>query len=191
MVLAALLGLAWPISASADWLVTPFIGRTMKGATSLQTFDDGAGSQHWVIGGAGTWLTEGLLGAEVEATFVPRFFERGTGSTALRSSRVTLLTGNVIVALPTAVTRESLRPYVVGGVGLLHATIDDPFFPVDRNLLGLSVGGGAIGGVGERTAVRFDLRHIRSVRGDGESLAGIQRARLSFWRAAIGLTLRY
>jgi hypothetical protein len=125
----------------------------------------------------------------VEATFVPHFFERGGGG--LASSRVTTLSGNVIVALPTSVTRDSLRPYAIAGLGLLHARIDEPFFPVDRNLLGLSFGGGAIGALGERTAIRFDLRHIRSVRGEGESVVGVQQVRLSFWRAAIGLTLRY
>ena len=185
---AALLALAAP--ASADWLITPFVGRSLGGKTSLLSFDGGAGSQHWVFGGAGGWLGTGPLGAEVELTFVPHFFERGEGALA-RGSRVTTLSGNVIAALPTSVTRESLRPYAVAGLGLLHARIDEAFFPVDRNLLGLSVGGGAIGAVGERTAIRFDLRHIRSVRGEGESVVGVQQVRLSFWRAAIGLTLRY
>jgi hypothetical protein len=187
--LTALLVAASPRQASADWLVTPFIGRTLQGDASLQSFDRGASSQHWVFGGAGTWLSDGLLGAEVEATFVPRFFERNGQALANTGSRVTTLSGNLIVALPTAVTRESLRPYIVGGVGLLHARIDNLVFPVDRKLLGLSIGGGAIGGLGERTAVRFDLRHVRSVRGEGEPAT--QPARLSFWRAAVGLTLRY
>jgi len=183
--------LALPRPAAADWLVTPFVGRSLGGQTSLLSFDGGASSQHWVFGGAAAWLGAGPLGAEVEGTFVPHFFERGDRALARGGSRVAMLSGNVMLALPSAVTRESLRPYAVAGIGLLQARIDDEFFPIDRNLLGLAVGGGAIGGLSERTAVRFDLRHIRSVRGEGESFVGIQQVRLSFWRAAIGLTLRY
>jgi hypothetical protein len=191
--LVAFVGLAHPGPAVADWLVTPFIGRSIGGQTSLLSFDGGASSQHWVFGGAGGWLGSGPLGAELEATFIPHFFERGGPALARGGSRVTTVSGNVLLALPASVTRDSLRPYIVGGVGLLHASIDDAFFPLNRNLnlLGLAVGGGAIGGLSERTSVRFDLRHTRSVRGEGESVVGIQRVRLSFWRASVGLTLRY
>jgi opacity protein-like surface antigen len=188
--LAALFTLGLPLQASADWLVTPFVGRSLGGRTSLLSFDRGAGSQHWMIGGAGAWLASGPLGVELEATLVPSFFERGEGALA-RGGGVTTVSGSLIVALPTSVTQESLRPYLAGGLGLLHAQIDDVIVPVDRNLLGLTVGGGAIGGLSERTAVRFDLRHTRSVKGDAESILGVQRARLSFWRASVGLTLRY
>ena len=47
------------------------------------------------------------------------------------SSRVTTLSGNVMVAAPLAITRESLRPYVVAGLGLTQARTETPriFFP--------------------------------------------------------------
>ena len=34
--------------------------------------------------------------------------------------------------------------------------------PIDRNLLAVSIGGGAIGFLTPRAGVRFDLRHVRS-----------------------------
>jgi hypothetical protein len=91
------------------------------------------------------------------------------------------------------VTRESLRPYLVGGVGLLQARSKHAFdlFPVDRNFLAVQVGGGAIGLVSERTGLRFDLRHIKAASGTDGPFARPGISRLSFWRASVGVVLRY
>jgi hypothetical protein len=64
-------------------------------------------------------------------------------------------------------------------------------FPVDRNLLGLSVGAGALGFVTERTGLRFDVRYIKAVTGVGGPLARPGVSHLSFWRATAGVTVRY
>ena len=76
---------------------------------------------------------------------------RGSSSRASCSSgpgsNAITLTGNVIASLPLSVTRDSLRPYFTAGVGVLHAGGDDlaNTTDIDRNLLAVSVGGGAIG----------------------------------------------
>ena len=56
---------------------------------------------------------------------MPGFFQNSSGTGLVIGSRVTTLTGSVIVALPLSVTHESLRPYAVGGLGVLHATSED------------------------------------------------------------------
>ncbi len=199
-VACALLCCGIAAEARADWLISPFLARSLGGSTSLIDFQNGAEAQHWMLGASGGWLGQGLFGVEGEFAFAPGFFERParTGLTnatfppPLNGSHLTTLMGNVLVAVPTAVTRESLRPYAVVGVGMISPYIGDPLYPVDNRLLGLNVGGGAIGFLSQRTGVRFDLRHFKSIRGDAETLTGTEeRARLSFWRASVGLILRY
>jgi hypothetical protein len=101
--------------------------------------------------------------------------------------------GHAILAVPLSVTRESLRPYVSGGFGMLHEGAADQtqFFAVDSNLAAFSIGGGAIGFFNSRTGVRFDLRHVRSV-STGENVTTREtEPRLGFWRATLGVTIRY
>lgn len=190
VIVCALLWCGFTDDAGADWLVTPFVGRAVNGSTSLIDLEGGAEAQHWLVGVSGAWLGSGVLGVEGELSHAPRFFERGSLN-IVTGSHLTTVTGGAILAVPLAVTRESLRPYVAIGVGLIDAHIDDTLFPVDSKLLGLHVGGGAMGFISRRTGVRFDLRRLQSVRGAGETQNGMERARLSFWRASVGLILRY
>ena len=62
---------------------------------------------------------------------------------------------------------------------------------LDTDLLGLSVGGGAIGLVSPFTGVRFDVRHFKAVTGERGLFAREGNSRLSFWRASVALALRY
>jgi hypothetical protein len=185
-----LVAVALPTCAHADWLVTPYLGRTVRGATNIIDLEHGGTSPHWVFGVSGAWLGGSIVGVEGDAARAPHYFERGSLDQVL-GSHITTLSGNVLLTLPRRVTRESLRPYAVAGLGLLQAHIDDAVFPVNARLLALTLGGGATGFVTERTGVRFDLRRVRSISGDGETLTGIARAQLSFWRASVGVTLRY
>jgi opacity protein-like surface antigen len=122
---------------------------------------------------------------------VPGFFQNDTGVELVLSSRVTTLSGNVLAALPLSVTRESLRPYITGGLGLLRATAEDRInLNESNNLLALQLGGGAIGLVSNRAGVRFDLRHMRALSRD-LTLRGERTSKLSFWRFTVGVTLRY
>jgi hypothetical protein len=201
LLLAALA--AWPAEARADILVAPFIGGTFAGQTTLPVFGlptidpSSALSSSLIIGVAGLWLGSGIVGVEGELAYAPGFFERADGQQALTSSSFTTASGSVVVTLPQSVTRESLRPYVVGGLGLLHVGVDDLLgqVPVNRNLLALDLGGGAIGMLNARTGIRFDIRHTRSVRDDEappNGFGGAQsRVRLSYWRATVGVTIRY
>ena len=102
--------------------------------------------------------------------------------------------GNVVVAVPKRVTKESLRPYASGGLGLMQPKAEDflGVFPVDRSLLGMNVGGGVIGFITRRTGVRWDIRRFRTVKGKEDSGAFANAsARLSYWRGTMGLVIRY
>lgn len=179
-------------SAGADFLVTPFFGTTFGGRTTLLDLEIGAASErHWLYGASAGWLSDQVLGVEAEFAMAPGFFESDTGTGLVVSSRVTTLSGNVIATLPLSVTRESLRPYVTGGVGLIRASVEDLIGLNEAgNWLGLQLGAGAIGMLTDRTGLRFDLRHARTFSRDN-TLRGERTSKLSFWRATVGVTLRY
>lgn len=190
----ALLLLLWipPADARADWLITPFLGYAFARETTFLIFEEGAGRK-LTLGASVALLSDGIFGLEVEVAHKPRFFEGNDPLGLVLTSRVTTLTGNVIVAAPLAVTRESLRPYLVGGLGLMQARSKHAagFLPIDQDLLGLSIGAGAIGFLTERTGLRFDLRHIKAISGEDGPFARPGISRLSFWRATTGVTIRY
>ena len=197
LLLAALFLTCHSVEARADFLITPYVGTVFGGSTTLLDLDVGAASsKHWTFGGSAAWLSDRILGVEADFSMVPGFFQNSGGNELVIGSRVTALTGNVIAALPLSVTRESLRPYVVGGLGLLRASAEDPLDLIGLNeqlpgnWLSLQLGAGAIGLITNRAGVRFDLRHLRTFSRD-TTLRGEQTSKLSFWRATFGVTLRY
>jgi hypothetical protein len=192
LLLAALFLFCHGIEARADFLITPYVGTVFGGSTTLLDLDVGAASsKHWTFGGSAAWLSDRILGVEVDFSMVPGFFQNSGGTGLVIGSRVTTLTGNVIATLPLSVTRESLRPYVVGGLGLLHASAEDLIsLNESGDWPGLQLGAGAIGLISNRAGVRFDLRHSRALSRD-TTLRGERTSKLSFWRATFGVTLRY
>ena len=178
--------------ARADWLITPFIGTSFAGETTFLILEEGAGSR-MTLGASVALLGAGFLGLEADVAHTPRFFEGDDPLGVVLSSRVTTISGNVVLAAPLALTRESLRPYLVGGLGLLQARAANVggVFPLDEDRLGLTLGGGAIGFFNELTGMRFDVRHLKAVSGADGRLAREGVSRLSFWRATVGITVRY
>jgi opacity protein-like surface antigen len=177
--------------ARADWLITPFTGLAFGAETSLLTVEvDAHKGRHWLLGGSGGWLSDRILGVEADLVFVPGFFQ-GDDDLVLSSS-VTTVFGSVIAAVPLSVSRESLRPYIAGGLGLVRVHMEDKFqLTEDDSSLGLQFGGGALGFITGRTGMRFDLRHIRSLARATDPATGARGAKLSFWRATVGVTFRY
>jgi opacity protein-like surface antigen len=137
-------------------------------------------------------LSDNLFGVEADFEQTPQFFGPGLQRT-VSSSGVTTLTGNVIFAVPKAITQESLRPYVVAGVGWMHARVSTQVGVLDTksNLLGLDIGGGVIGLVSPRAGARFELRHFKNLTDDASGTITIGGTKLSFWRVTAGLVLRY
>jgi hypothetical protein len=180
-------------ASASDWLIIPHLGAVFGGNTTIVDLDQGAGSRKFTFGGSFAWLTDGIVGVEADVGHTPHFFERSSRDALVLDSTVTTLTGSVIAAVPLSVTRESLRPYVVGGVGLIHASSNSirGIFAFDSNLLALNVGGGVIGFVTPFTGVRFELRHFRNLAPDGSAPTTSGSTRLSFWRASAGVVIRY
>jgi hypothetical protein len=76
---------------------------------------------------------------------------------------------------------------------LIQARTQDlaDLLPLKEDLLGLTLGVGANGMLSERTGVRFDLRHLKAISGADGPFAAEGVSRLSFWRASLGVIVRY
>ncbi len=195
VILVAAVAFVSPGPACADWFITPFGGYKLAGSLTPRTLDpdQAAGNTRLTFGASAGELGDGVLGFEGEFGFVPRFFQRAAPGGVIANSHVTSVNGNVIVAVPTSISRASLRPFAVAGFGLLHTRIVDVLDPphvldLSSNSGGLTLGGGALGPLGRRTTLRLELRHFRSVTG-GNLSPQSPPARLSFWRATVGLMI--
>jgi hypothetical protein len=181
-----------PRTADADWIFAPFIGSTFAGSTALPDLDQGASSNQFIFGGsAGVW-TRGIFGVEGEFSYAPRYFETGDRQGVITGSNVFTLGGNVVIATPVSITRESLRPYIVGGVGWMRVSIEElqsvlPGLLGTRNSVALNFGGGVVGFVTPRTGLRFEIRHFRSLEHDEDFLTLESQSLLSFWRVTGGV----
>ena len=94
-----------------------------------------------------------------------------------------------------AQTRDTLRPYLVGGLSWMHTSLDEgaEIFPdifAARNSLALNLGGGAIGFITPDVGVRFDVRHFRSFEHGANPVTLENQSLLSFWRASVGVVIR-
>src|SRR6266699_290205 len=121
-VLALALLLLSPGPAAAEWHFKPFAGLTFGGGTRFVDFEKAAGKPNPVFGVTGVLLGN-VLGVDGDLARAPGFFESG-GQKLLLGSRVTTLTGNVVVAVPKRLAEYTLRPYFVAGMGLMHVSID-------------------------------------------------------------------
>lgn len=191
-----LVALCWsPAPAAADWFVAPYFGVRFAAETTFLGGFLGTQRDKPTFGSSVGFLTDGVLGVEADVGFVPGFFDR-TGIGAVTNSRVTTVMGNVIVAVPLAMSRYGLRPYATAGVGLLRSrgeSAPEGVIVIQSDVLGMNVGGGAIGPLTDRTSLRFDLRYFRNLGTDDETLIAnaSSGAELSFWRATVGLSFRF
>lgn len=189
-----LLLLACPTPARAqDLLLIPYLGFTFGGGSALfADLERGGTESASAVGGSVALLGQGIFGVEADLGYVPGFFERGDAQIVSAGSFVTNLVGSVMVTLPLAITRESLRPYVVGGGGVLWAEARDVLttFPIKSTMPVVNFGGGAIGFLSNTVGVRFDLRYLRSLGAGDDQIAGLG-PRVRFWRGSVGLVLKY
>ena len=183
--------------ASAEWQFKPFVGLTFAGDTTfLVDFEQVVGGKNLVIGGNATWLGP-VVGIEGDFGYGPGFFEGGDDLDLVRNSSVVTFTGNVVLAFPRSLTEYTLRPYFVGGAGLMRVKGEDvpvgdlePVFRTSSTLGCVDFGGGITGFLTERIGLNWDVRWFKSVGGEDKGLSVNEEA-LSFWRATMAVAVRY
>jgi hypothetical protein len=189
VLVAALLLLSARASAE-DRQIRPFIGATFGGGTTFVDPEKKIGKTNLAIGVSAVFLGE-MFGAEVEVADAPGFFESGDNE-LVRGSRVTTFTGNVVVAVPRRLAEYSLRPYIVGGGGLmlLRTTTLFSVFDVSTVKPMFDVGVGVVGFLTNRMGVSWEVRRFQSV---GRNTVGLSFGdeQLSYWRATMAVAIRY
>lgn len=184
--LAFALAILSPSAAWADGFVNLFIGRALNPsegaghqATNRQTFGVGVGSMG------------GMAGFEIDFGRTPHFFGE---EDELGTNNVTTLMFNLMLSAPLDRGGAGLRPYALGGVGLIKSRLEglSELVDIDANDFGMDLGFGVIGFVGRGFGVRGDLRYFRNLsdtQPNGE--IDIDLGDFSFWRATVGATLRF
>jgi hypothetical protein len=179
-----------PATARAEWQVKPFGGVTFGGSTTFVNLDDAAGTPKFNVGVSGLWLGN-VLGLEGDVATTSGFFS-GEQKLILKS-HVATLTGNVVVALPKRIAQYGLRPYAVGGLGMMHVGLYDNFAALSFSdaLPAWDLGGGATGFLTDFVGLNWDIRMFKSFGGQ-QGVSGISFGpeQLSFWRATMGLSVR-
>ena len=191
---------ASPRTASADWTLTPFVGWNFSGSADVNGVAAGASFSNKfekkIDYGASLMATgAGPFGFEVDFGYSPNFFENSVSTTGFQftnKSNVTTLMGNLVVGS----NKGGVRPYVVGGVGLIRTNVDDigSVFDVNtKNDFGLDVGGGVMGFFSKTVGLRGDIRYFRGFRGtsDNSNLSGVTLSDFKFWRGSLGVSLKF
>jgi hypothetical protein len=197
--------LSIPGPAHAEWQFTPFVGYTFGASTTFFDFDlseEGRATDETRInfGGSVRWIGASPLGLEVYYVHTPGFFDAkqfDLNLARVTGSRTHAIMGNVVVATPRSWNRYGLRPSLSGGIGLMHASADDgrQIITYNENLLGMNLGGGAVGMLSDRVGVRFDLRYFRNIKGvSAEDLdfpvTGGEPVRLRYWTLGFGVVIK-
>jgi hypothetical protein len=182
---------------AGDRQIRAFMGGTFGGETTFVDSEAAAGGGkdrsklNLAIGGSGVFLGE-MFGAEIEVADAPGFFQ--SDKNLVRRSRVTTITGNVIVAAPRKMTEYSLRPYLVAGAGLMYVTKTTSLsvFDISRVAPSFDLGIGVVGFVTNRFGVAWDVRRFQMLdRNKDNGGLSFGDERLSFWRATMAVAIRY
>jgi len=179
-----------PAAADAQAYVTPSLGVTF-GNPSAQGRADFVADLGWIP------RTE-PIGLELDVTYAPSFF--GNQGPYGQNS-VTTVMGNVVIAGGSArrsgffaPSRSSTRPYVSGGIGILHEVVTTPV-PVNKisnNDLGLNFGFGLMAFTRRPFGVRGDLRYFRDlINNQNGNTTNIDFGSFHFWRAGIGVIFAF
>jgi Outer membrane protein beta-barrel domain len=176
-------------AAAAEWQLKPFIGLTYGGNTSYNIVQLFPPRAHFLFGASGMLLGE-FLGIEGDFGHTSGFFQ-DSNNPLVTDSGVTTTTGNIVLALPRHLAEYTLRPYIVGGAGVMHIRIDyQQNVPNSSTLKAMDLGAGVTGFLTKRMGVSWDVRYFRSIDRTIESGQSVGPEHLSFWRASMAFAIR-
>lgn len=187
--------------ASADWLLTPYVGVVFGGSANNFNVNDLSDEfeQRISFGGSLAWMGAGIVGVEVDYHLAPNFYQitGDDGDIALfdLNSSVQTLMANVVLGAPMGGTSgPGVRPYAVAGIGLMRASLsgaDDLFDNLSNNELGVNVGGGAHVFFSDAVGMRGDVRYFRALEKGDDGGQDLDFEDFDFWRATLGVTFRF
>jgi opacity protein-like surface antigen len=185
---------AAPRPAAADWLFTPFIGSTFGGSANVGGEGEAFKNEFERKLNWGASLTGGgPVGFELDFSYSPNFFgvsDTSSGINFTGDGNVTTLTGNLRIGAAAG----PVRPYVVGGAGLIRSKVDDPaqfFSKPSTSDFGIDLGGGIMGFFSDNVGIRGDLRYFRSLQNKDVNGVDLALGDFRFWRGTVGITFKF
>jgi hypothetical protein len=176
-----------PTAARADGFVSPWAAVQFGGQIDNVRDDVNRGRAAFGVTAGG--MGGGIIGGEVDFGYSPSFF--GTENDFGNNTVIDVM-GNVIVGIPVGGSHGGgVRPYVSGGLGLIHSQIDGGnLFTVSSgtNQFGWNIGGGVMGFFNDHFGLRGDVRYMRAFSGD--VINGLDLGNLNFTRLSIGVVFR-
>ncbi len=135
-----------------------------------------------------------IFGVEADFGHTPGFVQSSNtlpGVDILDSSVYTLM-GNFVVAMPRHLTQYTLRPYLVGGAGLMHVAFDTTgnVIQVSEQFQAMDLGAGVTGFLTHRVGLSWDVRYFRSIERTIQNGVSLGGERVSFWRANMSVAIR-
>ena len=183
---AALLLFLTPAPALADGFIVPFVGFNFGGDSgncpSLTDCTERRTNFGASLGSMGP-----VLGFEEDISYAQHFF----GDTPGAPNSVLSLMSNLLIGVGVG----PVRPYVLGGVGLIRPHVSSltgalmSLGATDKNAVGFDIGGGVTGMFGSHVGLRGDLRHFHTLQ--DVNLLIFKGQKLDFWRASAGLVLGF
>lgn len=185
---------AAPRPAAADWLFTPFLGATFGGSANIGGEGDAFKNDFERKLNWGASLSGGgPVAFELDFSYSPNFFGVSDSSSGINftgDGNVTTLTGNLRIGA----SGGPIRPYVVGGAGLIRSKVDDPaqfFSKPSTSDFGMDLGGGVIGFFSDNVGIRGDLRYFRSFQKNDANAINLELGSFHFWRGTVGVTFKF
>jgi hypothetical protein len=172
--------------ARADGYVVPFIGYNFGGDSST-TCATLTGCKDKRLNLGLSLVSMGpLFGLEEDISYAKNFF----GETPGLDNSVFSAMSNLIVGVGTG----PVRPYVVGGVGLIRPHVSSLTGSLTslgggKNAFGYDLGGGVAGLFGRHFGIRGDIRKFETMQ--NVTLLVFTGQKLKFWRASAGIVLAF
>jgi hypothetical protein len=182
LALALIAGRATP--ARAQGFLSPFIGYDFGGDSGCPTLTGCTDKK--LNAGVALGVIGRTLGFEEELGYAKDFFGTSPG---LDSSVITLMS-----SLMLAPRIGPVRPYVVGGVGLIRTQVSltaPSQLTVDNNSAGWDLGWGVMGFFGSRVGVRGEIRHLHAFQDLNLFGFTLGDTKFDFGRASLGMVLMF
>ena len=170
--------------ARADGFIVPFVGFGFGGGSgncpSLTDCTEKRTNFGASLGSMGS-----AFGFEEDISYAKNFFGDSPGA----PNSILSLMSNLLIGVGVG----PVRPYVLGGVGLIRPHVSSltgalmSLGATDKNAIGYDIGGGVTGMLGSHVGLRGDLRHFHTLQ--DVNLLIFKGQKLDFWRASAGLVL--
>lgn len=179
---AAVVFVGAPTQVRAEGYVSPWAGVNFSGTGGQE------GKQAYGLNAG--FMGAGIIGFEGSFGWAPNFF----GESDLSNREIDGM-GNLIIGIPIGGTSGAgIRPFVTGGLGVIHTQIETPDDDFSSNDFGFNLGAGLMGYFTDHIGVRVDVKYLRTVNSDDDididfdddfDLGGFH-----FWRATFGIVIR-